>query len=321
LPELPLITTETAPAVAILGPTGSGKSELALRVAERFEGEIVNCDSIQIFRFFDVGSAKLPVSERRGIPHHLIDVADPDEVFTAGEFARRGRAVLKETSGRGKLPVVAGGTGFYLRALLDGLAPGPERDDALRERLSARERARPGSVHRILRRLDPKTAARIHPNDLPKTIRAVEICLASQRKASDIMDAGRDALTGFRVLKIGLFPDRDQLYQRLETRMERIFEAGLIEEVKTILERGYPAEAKPFESIGYKEALQVVQGALTPRDAVFYARRETRRYAKRQMTWFRQEPGLEIFRGFGDDPAVADAVERRITGFLDGRAC
>jgi tRNA dimethylallyltransferase len=302
--------------VVIAGPTGSGKSDLAIELAGRFGGEVVNCDSVQIYRYFNLGAAKLPESEWRGIPHHLIDVADPSEVFTAGDFARRGRAVLGEIAARGHLPVVAGGTGFYLRALIDGLAPGPQRDNALRERLTERERRRQGSLHRILRRLDPKTAARIHPNDLPKTIRAVEICLATRQSASEVFAAGRDALEGFRVLKIGLFPDRDQLYKRLETRMERMFEAGLIEETQSILARGYPTTCKPFESIGYKEAMQAIRGEITPRDALFYARRETRRYAKRQMTWFRQEPNLEVFHGFGDDPAVAAAVTERVAQFL-----
>jgi tRNA dimethylallyltransferase len=304
------------PSIAITGPTGSGKSELALRVAERFGGEIVNCDSVQIFRYFDIGSAKLPVTERRGIPHHLIDVADPSEVFTAGEFARRGRVVMGEVAERGRLPVIAGGTGFYLRALIEGLAPGPERDEALRQRLTAREQARTGTVHRILQRLDPKTAERIHPNDLPKTMRAVEICLSARRKASEVMEGGRNALLGFRILKIGLFPDREELYKRLEARMERIFEAGLIEEVRAILARGYPPESKPFESIGYRQALQVVQGELSPRDALFYGRRATRQYAKRQMTWFRQERDIEVFSGFGDDPEIARAVEDRVSHFM-----
>jgi tRNA dimethylallyltransferase len=302
--------------IVIAGPTGSGKSELSLRIASRFDGEILNCDSIQIYRFFDIGAAKLPENDRRGVPHHLIDVADPDEVFTAGDFARRGRAVLHDIAQRGKLPVVVGGTGFYLRALLDGLAPGPQRDDALRARLAAREQARAGSIHRILRRLDPATAARIHPNDLPKATRAVEICLSARQSASAVFAAGRDALEGFRVLKIGLFPDRDQLYQRLEDRMEKMFEAGLMEETRSILARGFEPSAKPFESIGYKQALQAIQGEISPRDALFYARRETRRYAKRQMTWFRQESNLQVFPGFGDDPVVASAIEERVEAFL-----
>jgi tRNA dimethylallyltransferase len=302
--------------VIVAGPTGSGKSDLAIALATRFAGEVVNCDSVQIYRYFNIGTAKLPESDWRGIPHHLIDVADPPEVFTAGEFARRARAILRQIADREHLPVVAGGTGFYLRALLEGLAPGPIRDDALRTRLAAREARRAGSLHRILRRLDPRTAARIHPNDVPKAMRAVEICLATRQSASALFATGRDALEGFRILKIGLFPDRDQLYARLETRMERMFAEGLLAETQSILDRGYPEFAKPFESIGYKQALQAIRGQISPRDALFHARRETRRYAKRQMTWFRQERDLESFPGFGDDPRISELVAERVNRFL-----
>jgi tRNA dimethylallyltransferase len=302
--------------VVVAGPTGSGKSELSLHLAERFGGEIVNCDSIQIYRFFDIGSAKLPLSERRGSPHHLIDAADPSEVFTAGDFARVARPVLREITERGHLPIVTGGTGFYLRALIEGLAPGPQRDEKLRERLKIRETKRAGSLHRLLRRFDPATAQRIHPNDTPKLMRAVEICLSARSSATEVFAAGRDALEGFRVLKIGLFPPRELLYKRLEERMEKMFAAGLIEETAALAKRT-EITAKPFESIGYKQALQSVQGELSPPDALFYAKRETRRYAKRQMTWFRQEAGLEMVSGFGDDPAVIAKVSARVGDFLE----
>jgi tRNA dimethylallyltransferase len=306
----------TRPLVVIAGPTGSGKSELALAIAERFRGEIVNCDSVQVYRYFDIGTAKTPVPKRRGIPHHLIDALDPDEIFTAGEFSRVGRRLLEEISGRGHLPVVAGGTGFYVRALIEGLAPGPERDDLLRVRLSERERRRPGSLHRLLTRFDPRTAGRIHANDVPKTMRALEICLKARRPAAEVFEAGRDALEGFRVLKMGLFPDREALYARLDARLEQMFAAGLIEEAAAILSRGFSGSSKPFESIGYKQALQAIQGEISPRDALFYARRDTRRYAKRQMTWFRREPGLEILWGFGDDPAILGRATNLVSAFL-----
>ncbi len=302
--------------VAIVGPTGSGKSALALDLASRFQGEVVNCDSIQIYRYFDIGAAKVPEEERRGIPHHMIGVANPDEVFTAGDFARVARPTLHEIAGRGRLPLVTGGTGFYLRALIEGLAPGPARDEALRAALQAREARRPGCAHRLLRRLDRLTALRVHPNDLPKVIRALEICVSARRSATEVFAEGRDALEGFRVLKIGIFPDREKLYDRLASRMEAMFSEGLIEETASILARGYNADCKAFESIGYKQALQSINGDLSPRDALFYATRETRRYAKRQMTWFRQEPGLEAVSGFGDDPEVASRVEERVRAFL-----
>jgi tRNA dimethylallyltransferase len=302
--------------IAIAGPTGSGKSALALDLASRFAGEVVNCDSVQIYRYFDIGAAKVPEEERRGIPHHMIGVANPDEVFTAGDFARAARPILNEIAGRGHVPVVTGGTGFYLRALIEGLAPGPARDEALRAVLQAREARRPGCAHRWLRRLDPLAAARIHANDLPKVIRAIEICVSTRRPVTEVFAEGRDALEGFRVLKIGIFPGREKLYERLGLRMEEMFAAGLIEETASILARGYSAGCKAFESIGYKQALQSMNGELSPKDALFYATRETRRYAKRQMTWFRQDPGLEAFSGFGDDPEVAARVEERVEGFL-----
>jgi tRNA dimethylallyltransferase len=308
--------------VAVVGPTGGGKSELALRLAEEFQGEVVNCDSVQIYRLFDVGAAKLPEEKRRGVPHHLIDIADPAEVFTAGDFARVGRPVLRNIAERGHLPIVTGGTGFYLRALLDGLAPGPQRDAELRVGLRARESSRPGSLHRILSRLDPRTAARIHRNDTPKVMRALEICISSRGTATELFSAGRDALEGFRVLKIGVFPDRDELYKRLAERTEAMFDEGIIEETQAILARGYSSDCKPFESIGYKQALQTIRGELSPKDARFYAARETRRYSKRQMTWFRQDRGIEIFRGFGDDPQVTEMALARVHAFVnDKQSC
>ncbi len=305
-----------APLIAVAGPTGSGKSDLALRLAERFGGEIVNCDSVQVFKYFNIGTAKLTAPEWRGIPHHLIDVLEPDQVFTAGDFARKGRAVLHEITARRRLPVVAGGTGFYLRALVEGLAPGPARDAGLRERLAARETRRPGALHRLLGRFDAATAARLHPNDVPKTMRALEICLQSRQPATEVFAVGRDALTGYRVLKLGLFPNREKLVARLEARVERMFAEGLVAETEGILARGVLPSAKPFESIGYRQALQVVRGELSVKDAIFYSKRDTRQYAKRQMTWFRQEPGLEVVPGFGDQEEVVAKVLRRVEEFL-----
>ena len=302
--------------IAVLGPTGSGKSELALGVAGRFGGEVVNCDSLQVYRYFDLGTAKLPPEARRGVPHHLIDILDPDQVFTAGEYARLGRRVLEEISARGRLPVVAGGTGFYLRALFDGLFPGPQRNQALRERLAARERRKSGSLHRLLRRFDPQSSRRIHPRDLPKLTRALEVCLLTRRPVTELFQQGRAALGGFRILKIGLSPAREQLYEKLDRRTRQMFEAGLIEEVRGILSRGFAATVKPFESHGYRQAVQVLNGELKLDEAIFYAQRNTRRYAKRQMTWFRQEAGIEWFSGFGSDPQVQQAVEQRVHEFL-----
>ena len=299
------------------GPTGSGKSELALRLAEEFHGEIVNCDSLQVFRHFDIGTAKLPPAERRGVPHHLIDIVDPDQLFTAGEYARLARDTIADISARGRLPIVAGGTGFYLRALLDGLFAGPSRDPKLRLRLAAREMRRPGSLHRLLKRFDAEAAGKIHPNDAPKVMRAMEICLLTRRPVSDLFREGRDSLTGYRILKLGLMPDRDALYQRLDARCEAMFAGGLVDEVRGILSLGFAASAKPFESHGYKQALQLLSGELNLHNAVFYAQRNTRNYAKRQFTWFRRESDLEWLKGFGDTAGVCDDAIARVRSFVE----
>jgi tRNA dimethylallyltransferase len=300
----------------VAGPTGSGKSDLALLIAEQFDGEIVNCDSLQVYRHFDIGTAKLALAERRGIPHHLIDILNPDQLFTAGEYARLAGAAIAEISARGRLPILAGGTGFYLRALLEGLFEGPVRDQPLRDRLSAREAGRPGSLHRLLRKFDSAAARKIHANDIPKVTRALEICLLTRQPASRLFERGRDALRGYRTLKLGLLPDREALNPRLDARCAWMFEHGLVEEVRGILALGFPPACKPFESHGYKQAMQLIQGELGPRDAVFYAQRNTRHYAKRQITWFRRERDLEWLKGFGDATDIRQAALRRVAEFL-----
>lgn len=306
--------------VAVVGPTGAGKSELAICIAEQFHGEIVNCDSLQLYRYFDIGTAKLTVEERRGIAHHLLDVIGPDEVFSAGEYARRARETLRQIASRGALPVVVGGTGFYLRAMLDGLFEGPERDDALRERLVERERRRPGSLHKLLKRFDPGSLARIHARDVQKTIRALEVSLAARRPMSRMFAAGREPLEGFRVLKLGLDPPREALYQRLDARCKQMFENGLVEEVQAILARGFPQSAKPFESHGYKQALAMLRGEMTRDEAVESAQRNTRRYAKRQWTWFRKEKELEWLSGFGAEKSIQISAIARVEDFLKKNA-
>ncbi len=306
------------PLVAVAGPTGSGKSELALRIAEEFNGEIINCDSLQVYRYFDIGTAKLRVGERRGIPHHLIDMIDPDALFTAGEYVRLAREAIAGVSARGHLPVVAGGTGFYLRALLDGLFEGPTRDQTLRDRLAARETRHPGSLHRLLTRFDSEAAGKIHPNDTPKVTRALEVRLLTRRPVSELFRRGRDGFRGYRALKLALLPDRDQLYERLDRRCTCMFETGLLEEVRHILGLGYSPACKPFESHGYRQALQQIAGELTPRDAIFYAQRNTRHYAKRQITWLRKERELIWLKGFGDGAEVCAAAIAQVARFVGG---
>jgi tRNA dimethylallyltransferase len=300
----------------VAGPTGSGKSDLALLIAEKFDGEIINCDSLQVYRHFDIGTAKLPLGERRGIPHHLIDILNPDEPCTAGAYARLARQTIGEISARGRLPILAGGTGFYLRALLEGLFEGPVRDQALRDRLAARESRRPGSLHRLLKRFDSAAAAKIHSNDVPKVTRALEICMLTRQPVTRLFQQGRDALTGYRTLKLGLLPDRETLNPRLDSRCAWMFEHGLVEEVRHILALGFPPECKPFESHGYKQALQLIHGELNARDAVFYAQRNTRHYAKRQITWFRRERELQWLKGFGDAPQIREAALQTVANFL-----
>jgi tRNA dimethylallyltransferase len=290
--------------VVVFGPTASGKTALSLALAERFHGEVVNCDSVAMVREFDIGTAKPSASERARAPHHLLDFVDPTGYITAGEYARLARQVLTEIKSRGNLPIVVGGTGLYLRALLDGLFPGPQRSEELRERLRQRvEQHGAAYLHRVLQRLDPKAAAKIHANDIPKLIRAIEVCLASRQKMTEMWEQGRDPLTGFRILRLGLNPDRDALYARINQRAGRMFESGLVEETKHLLEK-YGDAARPLASLGYKQAVQVLRGEIDPKTAVQTAQQTHRNYAKRQMTWFRREPKVVWLEGFGDDPAI-----------------
>ncbi len=307
------------PLPVILGPTGSGKSDLALYLARAVGAEIVSCDSLQIYRGFDIGTAKVPPSERQDVPHHLIDIADPNELFTAGDYARAAQAVLRDIASRGRLALVAGGTGFYLRGLVEGLSPGPVRDESLRARLLRREQNRPGSMHRILKRLDPSSAARIHPNDKNKTLRALEVRLLEGMSLTSMFERGRDALSGFTPVKIGLDPPRELLYARLNERAARMFEPqpprlSLPDEVRRLLAAGVPRGAKPFESLGYKQALQMIEGRMSEQAVIASTQQETRHYAKRQLTWFRREHSVHWIRGFGDDAGVqhqALAILRR----------
>jgi tRNA dimethylallyltransferase len=285
-------------------------------MAESWPVEIVNCDSLQLYRYLGIGTAKLSRAERRGVPHHIVDLIEPDSTFTAGDYARRARPILRSIALAGKLPVLVGGTGFYLRALLDGLFPGPERDDRLRRRLGDREQRRPGSLHRILRRLDPNSAARIHANDVKKLIRALEVCVTTGLPQSQLFLEGRDPLDGFQALKIVLDPPRDELNERIDSRAGQMFDNGLVAEVSNLLDRGFPPHSKPFESLGYSQTISLLQGRLSLEEAKASTRLETRRYAKRQRTWFRKEPDAEWINGFGDDPSAQATARSLVAGFL-----
>jgi len=290
--------------VVVLGATGSGKTALSLALAERFHGEIVNCDSIAMYREFEIGAAKPSRGERARVPHHLFDIVDATNCITAGEYARRAREVLAEIKSRGALPVVAGGTGLYLRALLQGLFPGPQRSEELRRRLRERTQQRgPDYLHRILQRLDPRAATQIHPNDMPKLIRAVEVCLASRQKMTELWQKGSQPLTGFRILRLGLHPERQALYERINRRAQRMFECGLVGETKCLLEK-YGNAIRPLGSLGYKQAVQLIRGEIDREAAMSAAQQAHRNYAKRQMTWFRREPEVIWLDGFGDEPQI-----------------
>jgi tRNA dimethylallyltransferase len=299
--------------VVVLGPTASGKTALSLALAERFHGEIVNCDSVAMYREFDIGTAKPTASERARVPHHLVDCLAPNGHITAGEYARQARQVLDQIKARGHLPVLAGGTGLYLRALLDGLFPGPQRSEELRERLREQVDRRGSSyLHRILRRLDKAAAEKIHANDTPKLIRGIEVCLASRQKMTDLWQQhGRDPLRGFRILRFGLDPDRQALYHRINRRAQQMFDAGLVEETQRLLEK-YGEAAGPLSSLGYKQAVQLLRGELTREQALQAAQQAHRNYAKRQMTWFRREPEVHWLRGFGDDLQIQEISAAKV---------
>jgi len=261
-----------------------------------------------MYREFAIGTAKPSRAERTLVPHHLFDVIEPTAYITAGEYARQARQALEEIKTRGRLPIVVGGTGLYLRALLEGLFPGPQRSEELRERL--REHAdQKGSVylHRMLCRLDPEAAKKIHANDKPKLIRALEICLASREQMTEMWKQGRAPLRGFRILRVGLNPDRDALYDRINERARRMFEEGLVEETEHLLQT-YGDSARPLGSLGYQQAVQLLRGEVSREAAITAAQQAHRNYAKRQMTWFRREPDVMWLAGFGTDEQVQHAA-------------
>jgi tRNA dimethylallyltransferase len=297
--------------VVVLGPTGSGKTPLSVALAQRFDGEIVSCDSVAVYRGLEIGSAKPSPEQRKLVPHHLLDVVDPDAFYTAGDYSRAARDAIAGIVARGRLPIVTGGTGLYLRALLQGLFSGPQRSAGLRDRLLRKVDTRgPLFLHRILKRLDPPSAARIHANDTAKVIRAIEVTLAAARPMSEVWKEGRDALTGYRVLRLGLDPVRPHLYARINARARAMFAQGLIEETRQLIARY--GRMPVFDSLGYRQAVQYLDGALSLEQAIAAASQGHRNYAKRQLTWFRREPEVCWLKGFGDDPSLGVDAESLI---------
>jgi len=305
------------PLIVLAGPTASGKTSLALRLAEAFHGEIVSCDSVAVYREMEIGTAKPSHEERALIQHHMIDIAWPDQPCTAGDYSRLAREALAGITSRGHLPIVAGGTGLYLRALIDGLFPAPPQKPGQRDRLRHIATTRgPAYLHRLLTRLDPAAAAAIHANDVPKAVRAIEVSLAASQPLTQQWQQGRNALTGYRILYLGLNPPRPRLYERINQRAADMFDRGLIEETARLIAR-YGPGCRPLTSLGYAQATAVLRNELTREQAVAHAQQAHRNYAKRQLTWFRREPHMHWLAGCGGDADIVQQATRLVAQHLE----
>ena len=300
------------PLLVIVGATASGKSSLAIDLAEQFNGEIVSCDSVAVYREMEIGTAKPSFEDRARVPHHMIDIVSPDEACTAGDYSRGAREALRGIHERGRLAIVGGGTGLYLRALIDGLFPAPPQQPKLRAKLRklALEKS-PEHLHRVLSRLDKAAAKAIHANDVSKVVRAIEVSLAAKQPLTDQWQKGRDALTGYRILRLGLDPTRERLYERINRRAAEMFDRGLIEETGRLVER-YGFDCRPLGSLGYAEAVAVLRGECTREEAVIRAQQGHRNYAKRQGTWFRKDKEIQWLSGCGGDDAVIESARRML---------
>ena len=315
-----LSASSTQPVIAIVGPTASGKSELGISMALRFGGEIINCDSVQVYREIEIATAKVPFHERRGVPHHLIDFVSPEVDYTAGDWARAAALKIEEIEERGRLAMLVGGTGFYLRALRYPFFSSPQTDRGLRRRLTAlRERRGALHLHRMLERLDPGSAARLHALDWPRVQRALEVRLQTGSPISAQLAARAEPHeSAARVRVLALLPPRAELYRRINERTEAHFAAGLVAEVRRLLALGVPGDSNALGAHGYRRVVEYLNGQRDLESAVEQTKMDVRHYAKRQLTWFRREPGVEWFEGFGDDRAVQEQVVERIKELIDG---
>jgi tRNA dimethylallyltransferase len=302
------------PIVAVVGPTASGKSDLGLALALRAGGEIVNCDSVQVYREIEIATAKVPFEERRGVPHHLIDFVPPEVRYTAADWARDALRVIGEVEARGRTALLVGGTGFYLRALREPFFEAPPTDESLRRRLErVRERRGPERLHRLLTRLDPDSAARLNARDWPRVQRALELYLQTGARLSErLKDRPEPPALAARLRVFALSPPRQELYRRIDARAEAHFRAGLVGEVRGLLARGVPAASSALGAHGYRRVVEHLRGERTLESAVGQTKLDVRHYAKRQLTWFRREPGVEWVEGFGEDPRVQEEVARRL---------
>jgi tRNA dimethylallyltransferase len=307
------------PVIAIVGPTASGKSELGIEMALRFGGEIINCDSVQVYREIEIATAKVPFHMRRGVPHHLIDFVPPEVNFTAGDWARAATRKIAEIEAASRLALIVGGTGFYLRALRFPFFMSPSTDEGLRARITRiRERRGALHLHRMLQRLDPGSAARLFPRDWPRVQRALEVRLQTGLSMSEVMGARKEPPpSAARIRALALLPPRAELYARINERTEAHFAAGLVEEVRALLKRGVPRESNALGAHGYRRAVEFLTGERDESSAIEQTKLDVRHYAKRQLTWFRREPGIEWFEGFGDDPLVQERVAARIRKLMD----
>ena len=306
--------------VAILGPTATGKSALALAMAERHGGEIINCDSTAVYRGFDIGTDKMPRADRRGIPHHLIDIVEPTEEYTAAQYARDAAAAIRDVHAHGRLPILAGGTGFYFRALTRGLFPGPGRDAPLRRRLeSIAERRDVTFLHRLLRKVDPESALRIQPRDLKRLVRALEVFVLTGRPLTAHFADTTSPIPDVDVVAIGLRLPPADISERVTRRVDEQFERGLLDEIRTLLARGIPETSRPFGGLVYRQALEHLHGVRDEPATRALIAQENRRYARRQLIWFRKEPNLCWFDGPGESATTIDSVQRLIAERLQER--